>query len=72
MKQMKLSKTVGKENKDLQNFYKEVGLLQRLKHPKIVSYIGYKQDGNTIEIYMEYMTGKRLLFGVLLSVCLCL
>ena len=56
---MKLNKALGRDNKTIVNFQNEVELLKRLKHPKIVSYLGYKIEGDTIEIYMEHMTGDN-------------
>lgn len=47
-------------NIDVNSLFKEIEVYQKLEHENIVKYIGAKQEGDGIYIYMEYMTGGSL------------
>lgn len=47
-------------NKLKNNLAKEINLLRELEHPHIVKYLGCKEEGENVYIYMEHMPGGSL------------
>lgn len=45
---------------DISSLCKEIEVYQKLEHENIVKYIGAKQEGDRVYIYMEFMTGGSI------------
>ncbi|KAA6378445.1 MAG: putative Mitogen-activated protein kinase kinase kinase A [Streblomastix strix] len=59
----------GVADQQIANAEREIQIMQNLKHPNIVMYMGCQRDGNTLDVFQEFVTGgsiARLLsnFGV--------
>jgi len=42
---------------DILSFHREIDLYRNLEHKHIVKYLGTKQEGDKVNIYMEFMPG---------------
>jgi len=60
VKHIRLNELQNKSSVGLENFCHEIEVYQKLEHEHIVPYIGAKQDGEDIYIYMEYMPGGSI------------
>ena len=58
---MKTLRNVGSPQA-LQRFQREIEVVQRLRHPSIISIVDYSESGSTFQYYvMEYYEGARTL-----------
>ncbi|KAL9083296.1 MAG: hypothetical protein Q9159_005859 [Coniocarpon cinnabarinum] len=65
VKQVELPSTAGtavdtKKNNMIEALKREIALLRDLKHPNIVQYLGSQSDGNTLNIFLEYVPGGSI------------
>ena len=51
---------LNKSKKNYETIIKEVNVLKGLNHPKIVKYLGYIEEGMSIYIIMEFLSGGTL------------
>jgi len=47
-------------NEDIGEFYKEIEMLSKMRHPNIVSMYGYARKGNFVMLVTEFVTGGDL------------
>jgi serine/threonine protein kinase len=57
VKKLKVPKNESSVIKQIEN---EVELMQRLRHPNIVEYLGIQEKDDTLFIFMEYMSSGSL------------
>lgn len=60
VKQVELNETIKEKNKMTDGLRREVEFLRELDHKNIVQYRGFKREGNTINIFLEYISGGSL------------
>lgn len=60
VKIIKITGDLEKSTVDFKSLNREIDILQQLSHPHIVHYFGFKQDGDSISIYMELMSGGSI------------
>jgi hypothetical protein len=58
VKQVRL--TTAEEQEQAASIQNEIGLMENLRHPNIVSLLGTQRNGNKLNILMEYVPGKSL------------
>ena len=64
---MKTLRNVGSPQA-LQRFQREIEVVQRLRHPSIISIVDYSESGSTFQYYvMEYYEGARTLASIIFS-----
>jgi len=56
VKQVRL--TTAEEQEQAASIQNEIGLMENLRHPNIVSLLGTQRNGNKLNILMEYVPGK--------------
>ena len=56
VKQVRLN--TAEEQEQAAAIQNEIGLMENLRHPNIVSLLGTQRNGNKLNILMEYVPGK--------------
>jgi serine/threonine protein kinase len=62
MKQVKLTQEAGNRQvrKAVESLMQEIELMQELSHPNIVRYLGSERRGDTLNIFMEFVSGGSI------------